>query len=99
MAVLEAAAAGLPVLLTPPCNFPELARAGGAIEVKPDADGCAAGLLRLLSLSDEGRRAMGARGRELVAGEYNWTTVAKQMLNVYEWVLGRGEKPACVVEK
>ncbi|HEU5396360.1 MAG TPA: glycosyltransferase, partial [Verrucomicrobiae bacterium] len=35
VAVLEAAASGLPVLLTRECNFPELAGAGAAVEIAP----------------------------------------------------------------
>jgi poly(glycerol-phosphate) alpha-glucosyltransferase len=97
MAVLEAAAAGLPVLLTPQCNFPELVRAGGGVEVTPDVAGCAAGLRHLLGLTDAERRAMGQRGKELVAGSYTWPRIAEQMAGVYRWLPGGGPKPGCVV--
>jgi len=96
MAVLEASAAGLPVLLTPQCNFPELAKAGAAIEVAPDVAGCEAGLRQMLGLSDAERRAMGQRGKDLVAGSYTWPRIAEQMLGVYHWLLEGGTPPACV---
>jgi len=96
MAVLEAAAAGLPVLLTPQCNFPELAQAGGAIEVSPDAAGCEAGLREMLRFSEAGRRLMGQRGKDLVTSSYTWPRIAAQMLNVYRWLLDGGHPPACV---
>jgi glycosyltransferase involved in cell wall biosynthesis len=96
MAVLEAAAAGLPVLLTPQCNFPELAKADAAIEVSPDAAGCEAGLRRLLALSEAERQAMGQRGRSLVTSAYTWRCIAAQMLAVYRWLLQGGSPPACI---
>ena len=43
MAVLEAAGAALPVVLTHQCNFPQLAKAGGAIKLS-EASGISAGL-------------------------------------------------------
>lgn len=96
MAVLEAAACGLPVLFTPQCNFPELAAAGGAIEVQPEAGSCENGLRRLFSLSDEQRRSMGRHGRELVRKTYAWSAVAARMTSVYSWLLSQGPKPDCV---
>jgi poly(glycerol-phosphate) alpha-glucosyltransferase len=96
MAVLEAAAAGLPVLLTPQCNFPELASVGGAIEVSPDTDSCAAGLQELLKLSDTQREQMGDNARKLVEASYSWSKVADQMLAVYRWLADGGTPPTCV---
>jgi poly(glycerol-phosphate) alpha-glucosyltransferase len=97
MAILEAAAAGLPVLLTPQCNFPELVKAGGAVEVTSDTAGCEAGLRQLLAFSDSERQAMGQRGHDLVACEYTWSRAAEQMLEVYRWLLNEGSKPECVI--
>ncbi len=96
VAVLEAAAASLPVMLTPQCNFPELAKAGAAIEVSPDVAGCLAGLRRILGLAEAERQAMGERGRELVARNYAWPVIAEQMIRVYHWLIEGGNPPACV---
>ncbi|MCF0189844.1 MAG: glycosyltransferase [Marinilabiliaceae bacterium] len=41
---------------------------------------------------------MGSRGRELVVRRYSIESVAAEMLSVYRWVTGEGEKPECVVE-
>jgi poly(glycerol-phosphate) alpha-glucosyltransferase len=96
MAVLEAAACGLPVLLTPQCNFPELAAAGGAVEVQPEVESCENGLRHLLSLSQDERRGMGLRGRELIQKAYTWPGIAARMISVYAWLLRQGPKPDCV---
>ena len=98
MAVLEALACRLPVLLTPECNFREAAKAGAAIEVSPDAQGAAAGLVELLSLSDRERKAMGERGRALVEAAYTWDGVAQQMLNLYRWLCEGGERPDTLID-
>jgi poly(glycerol-phosphate) alpha-glucosyltransferase len=66
MAVLEAAACGLPVILTPQCNFPELAAASGAIEIQPEVAGCEKGLRQMFSLSPAQRKNMGSCGRDLI---------------------------------
>jgi glycosyltransferase involved in cell wall biosynthesis len=96
MAVLEGAACGLPVMLTPQCNFPELAAAKGAVEVQPDVESCESGLRLLLSLSQDERKAMGLRGRELIQKAYTWPGIAARMIDVYAWLLRQGPKPDCV---
>ena len=96
MAILEAAACGLPVLLTPQCNFPELVAAAGAVEMQPEVESCEAGLRKMLSLSAPERQAMGRRGRELIERNYTWPMIATRMISVYSWLLGKQERPECV---
>jgi poly(glycerol-phosphate) alpha-glucosyltransferase len=96
MAVLEAAAAGLPVLFTKECNFPELAAAGAAIEVSAGPTGIPQGLEQFLNLTDAQRHLMGSRGRELVEQSYTWPAVAGEMARVYEWLATKSPKPDCV---
>jgi poly(glycerol-phosphate) alpha-glucosyltransferase len=96
VAILEAAAAGLPVLLTRECNFPELAKAGAAIETAPETSAIEAGLRQILELSEEQRKGMGRRGRELVRQFYTWPEIANQMRKVYEWLAGNGAIPESV---
>ena len=96
MAILEAAAVGLPILLTRECNFPELAKAGAAIEITTDAAGIEAGFGQLMGFSNDQRKNMGRRGRELVTHSYTWPAVGGQMREVYHWLSGKGVRPACV---
>lgn len=96
MAVLEAAAAGLPVVLTRECNFPELAQAGAAIEVATPPSELIVGLRQLLTLTTQGRQEMGQRGKDLVKKRYNWPAISFQMLQVYRWLLGETNPPSCV---
>lgn len=97
MAVLEALACRLPVLITPGCNFPQAEDARAGVIVEPDLDGTESGLRRLLELTPTERAEMGARGRRLVEQKYTWDRVAEQMIEVYRWLLDGGKPPECVV--
>lgn len=94
MAVLEAWAFGLPVLMTAECNLPEGAAADAALEVRPNASSIAAGLRTLFSLSDGERAAMGYNGRKLVLRRFNWAQIAADMNGIYSWILDGGPKPS-----
>jgi poly(glycerol-phosphate) alpha-glucosyltransferase len=96
MAILEAAACGLPVMMTPQCNFPELTAAGGAIEMQPEMASCENGLRQMLSLSNAQRKGMGSCGQGLIQESYTWAAIAARMAAVYAWVLQQGPKPECV---
>jgi poly(glycerol-phosphate) alpha-glucosyltransferase len=96
MAILEAAAAGLPVLQTRDCNFPELTLAGGAIDIAPEPEGIRSGLQQLMQLSGDVREEIGRRGRNLVERHYTWPAQTRKMLDVYEWIAGRGCQPEFV---
>ena len=98
MAVLEAMACSLPVLLTPECNFPEAAASGAAVEVEATVRGTEAGLRRLLSLGDTERQKMGRSARTLIAARYTWDRVAEQTMQLYCWLTGRGLRPEFVLD-
>lgn len=98
VAVLEAWSYGVPVLMTPECNLPDGFAIGAALRLVHDGDGLAGGLEELVGMSEDQRKAMGMRGRKLVEERYTWGPIAEQMVQVYEWVLGRGQKPGCVVD-
>ncbi len=96
MAILEAAAAALPIILTKECNFPELAAAGAAIEVPAGSTGITEGLSRLLALTESDRSRMGANAFRLIKQSYTWPAVARQMSQVYDWLQSKGSRPDCV---
>ena len=93
--VAEALAHGLPVITTRGAPWESLKthRCGWWVDVgvEPLVDA----LRQAMALSDEERRAMGARGRDYVQ-RYNWDDIAQQMMAVYRWVLGQGPQPRCV---
>jgi glycosyltransferase involved in cell wall biosynthesis len=86
--------AGSDVVLTPPA-VPENRITGLRFHAGDDA-ALAAALLRLFSLPEPIRRAMGTRGRDWVLGHFNATAVAKQTLRFYGEITGRETAPGVV---
>jgi glycosyltransferase involved in cell wall biosynthesis len=96
MVVAEALACGVPVITTHGAPWAELGERGCGWWVEIGAEPLASALREATALSDAERRGMGARGRRLVEEKYAWPGIAKQMVSVYEWVLGGGPPPECV---
>jgi poly(glycerol-phosphate) alpha-glucosyltransferase len=93
MAVLEAWAFKLPVLITEMCNLPDGFAESAAIRISPNSDSIAEGLSTFFNLSDEHRVQMGANGRRLVEKRFTWDHVLDQYRSVYQWMLGETDKP------
>jgi poly(glycerol-phosphate) alpha-glucosyltransferase len=96
MAVLEAWAYGLPVLMTDHCNLPEGFTAGAAVRIGTDPDGIAAGFRGLFEGTPGDLEAMGTRGRHLVEARFTWPNIAAQLKDVYAWLLDAGDRPPCL---
>jgi glycosyltransferase involved in cell wall biosynthesis len=95
MAILEAMAAAVPVIVTHACNFPEVAERGCGLTIEPEARGLEAAIVSTLNASAEERRKMGRNGQDLVLQRYTWESIGRQLREVYDWVLG-GRIPAGV---
>jgi glycosyltransferase involved in cell wall biosynthesis len=76
--VLEAGAAGIPVLITDQCGFDDVERIGGGLVVKAEVTAIAEGLAAMLNapqmLPESGRRL-----RELVRQKFTWDVAASQL--------------------
>jgi poly(glycerol-phosphate) alpha-glucosyltransferase len=97
MVVLEAWAHGKPVLMTTECNLPEGFAASAALRIEPNAASIAEALEDLFRATPSALRTMGEGGRELVRDRFTWPKVAAEMKTVYDWVLGSGPKPGCIL--
>ena len=98
IAILEAMACQLPVLLTPECHFDDAVNRGAAVQSEPDAQALAHATRALLERSDEERAQMGARGCALVAEKYTWERVAAAWKTLYSWCEGNAGTPDFVEE-
>jgi len=97
LSILDAWSWRLPALMTEACNLPEGADANAAIMMAPGVNSIAAALRQLFSLSDSEREAIGRNGRRLVEERYQWPRIGNSMTEVYDWILGHGPRPACVL--
>jgi len=88
--------AGPDIVLTPPA-VPESRITGLRYPAGDDA-ALTATLLRLFSLPEPARRAMGARGRDWVLGHFDTPVVAQQTLRLYNEITGR-EKTAAQTQR
>lgn len=93
MTVLEAWSWRKPVVMTPYCHFPEGYECGAAIEIDDNVAAIKAGLCRLLAMQDDELTEMGQKGRSLVEQNFTWDVSASKMIELYQWLLGQGEKP------
>jgi glycosyltransferase involved in cell wall biosynthesis len=86
MALLEAMLSHLPVVISPQCNFAEVATAGAGKIVAVDVDPLAKTLIELLK-DRHARQEMGKRGAKLVREKYTWDIVADRMLALYQGLI------------
>lgn len=93
MTVLEALGAGVPVLTThgAPCEYLLEHGCGWWTAINPAA--IAEGLAQAVSQPKHMLVEMGARGSQLVRDRFSWSRIARQTLELYEWLLGRIAQP------
>lgn len=82
LAVLEAMAARLPVIITDACEFPEAAANGAGLVVEINDTQVADAIVKLLSDASL-RKSMGQQGRKLVDERYTWRASAIAMSKLY----------------
>ncbi len=88
MAVLEALAAGVPVIASPACNLPEIRERGCGWVVEPAVQPVARALAEALEITPAERAHLGSNGSALAAESFSWPRVAARVARVYDWMLG-----------
>jgi len=94
MVIPEAMACGLPVITTEGTPWNELNDRNCGWWIPIGVDPLVKTLRLATEASDEERRAMGKRGRQLVEEKYSWDSIAQKMKALYEWVLSGGQAPS-----
>ena len=86
MAVVEAMACGLPVVISDKVNiWREVQRAGAGLVTACNSDEFAKAILTLFD--DDSRRRMGEAGKVFVSENYDWKIVVNDLLRVYQDIL------------
>jgi len=91
--VVEALAAGLPVLTTTGTPWSALPRNGCGWWVDMGAGALVTTLREIFNTTPATLKLMGEKGREWVSTEYAWPMAAKRLLQVYGWILDGGVRP------
>ncbi len=95
--VAESLAAGVPVITTKGAPWQSIVdyQCGWWIDigVEPLAEALHAGL----ALPDDKRQAMARNGLKLVQEQHAWPEISHKMIATYDWLLGLGDRPNCVV--
>ncbi|RIK65228.1 MAG: hypothetical protein DCC65_12945 [Planctomycetota bacterium] len=86
MSILEALAAGVPVLISDACNMPEVQSAGAGRVVAPLRAAVAKALREIVSAGEEALREMGRRARALAREKYDWAALLPKYREMYERV-------------
>jgi glycosyltransferase involved in cell wall biosynthesis len=84
MAVLEAMAAGVPVVVTTTSNAPAVDANGGGWTCEPDVNGIATAIGNALASGVDELSARGAVARALVKRDYTWERVTTALLGACE---------------
>ena len=104
-AILEAQAMARPAIVSDLAAGPDVVLAAPAVPEgritglrfqSGDDTALAAALLRLFSLDEPARNAMGLRGRDWVLEQFNAAGIAAQTLRLYGEIAGRENEPALV---
>lgn len=96
LVVAEALACGIPVITTKGTPWEKIAKNGCGWWIDIGAAPLAAALREAMDASDNQRREMGLRGRQLAERDCNWHAIGNEMKSVYEWMRGAGAPPPCV---
>ncbi|MBD1834041.1 glycosyltransferase [Cyanobacteria bacterium FACHB-472] len=87
VAVAEAMAAGLPVIVTPDVQIsPEIAAEKAGLVIKGEVEPLAGAIASLLN-SPKQRSQLGENGRRLVSRRYSWPCVAQNLASAYSAIL------------
>ena len=97
-AIVEAMSCAIPVITTTGTPWEELRTGGAGWWVEPAVEELTGALREALAMSDEQRRAMGGRAFQL-AERFRPGRVGEDLIAVYQWLLGRGAQPGCVVSE
>lgn len=94
--VAEALAHSLPVVVSAGTPWKDVVARRCGWYHEQGAEALRASLQSALACEAAELRRMGARGRDWMSEEFSWPAVAREMIEVYSWVLGRSARPMSV---
>ena len=95
--IAEALALGLPVITTKAAPWEEIEKLKCGWWIENGTKSIQLALKDALSCSPKRLASMGQRGKIYAENTFDSIIVAKQMLNVYSWMLGNNNKPDYII--
>ena len=83
MAITEALAARVPVIITENCHFPQVAQVNAGLVIQLDIVELADAMLTLIA-DPAAQKRMGDAGHQLVESHFTWTKIAKRLIIAYQ---------------
>ncbi len=96
MAIAEALAHALPVITTQGAPWSLLQTEHCGWWTPTNVDGLTSALQEATCMNRDQLTQMGQLGRILMRDRFGWPTVARQMLDCYQWLREDGTRPSCV---
>ena len=92
ISTLEGMEAGLQVVITEGCQFPEIGQKGAGLISRNNAADLSKAILYLLNNPKIGKQ-MGKIGKQLIADQYNWDSLSKQYIQLYTEIIRKHYEP------
>lgn len=93
MVVLDSLAAGVPVITTKASTWNDLTEYNCGWWSDISTPAIAIALQEAVKMSAEDLQQMGKQGKNLIASKYTWPQLAQKTIRLYDWLLGREDKP------
>lgn len=82
MAITEALAARVPVIITENCHFPQVSQVNAGVVIRLDTAELADAMLALVT-DPAAQKRMGDAGHRLVESQFTWTKIAQRLISAY----------------
>jgi glycosyltransferase involved in cell wall biosynthesis len=96
LTVAEALAAGTPVIATTGTPWDRVETEGCGWYVEPAPEALAAVLATAMAMPPPTLHGMGIKGRAWMARDFSWEQVARDMEDLYAWLVGRAGQPPSI---
>ena len=96
--IAESLANAVPVVTTKNTPWQDLLTYNCGWWIESNQQALTLALTEAMEMSAQERKAMGLKGRNLVKKKYSWDFIAEEMANVYQWMLGGGNSPNCILD-
>ncbi|WDE98209.1 glycosyltransferase [Lentisphaera profundi] len=95
--VAEAMAAGLPVITTKGAPWAMLNENNCGWWIDIGVEPLIEAIREAMNLNDDERQSQGAIAQKLAHDHFSWPKIGTEMNQVYDYVLGKGDRPGCVI--